>query len=483
MEASYRLRLREDLSAKGKGHSTIRNSIQGIGRYLKAFHQLQHTQPVPVVKPQIPGWRQSREVMAATSPYKHITWMTQSRYRLGMAQWPKDILDAFQEYRNLKKDSIQAVTLAGHVKCVESHLGYLSIEGKHRLDSLPPDARHKIGLKPYHDDRQTIIAPAVLSSWHDLFNLDGLKGFVTWHAWRIHTPFDAKVKERPPSKPSGRGRMVADAIQSIATTLERPEASTLRAYLSGLAHPKVIHNKSAAYHDFTFDELEQVAHALMDEARHMDISSRSNGKGPVQYPGGYAALRFQLGVVLMLGWRIPMRARNWSEMLLQTNLRHINGGWVIHFEGDELKIRTRRGEMNVFEMEIPQDCVPALEEYLNVWRPLLPHANEDRHVLLSLRNGGGMLQPKFLYEKIKTHVYRFTGKRFYLHLLRTIFTSNMLSSGMDINSVAYGLNDTPATVLKSYNEMQGAKHQQSLQEAYSRALNGNGQANGKGKTR
>ena len=40
--------------------------------------------------------------------------------------------------------------------------------------------------------------------------------------------------------------------------------------------------------------------------------------------------------------------------------------------------------------------------------------------------------------------------------LRTIFTSSMLSSGMDINSVAYGLNDNPATVLRAYNELQAA---------------------------
>jgi site-specific recombinase XerC len=189
-------------------------------------------------------------------------------------------------------------------------------------------------------------------------------------------------------------------------------------------------------------------------------------------------MRFQLGLVLMLGWRIPMRARNWSEALIGTNLRQVNGKWVFHFEGDELKIGTRRGQTNVYEMEIPSDVVPYLEEYLHVWRPKLPHADEDRHVLLGAKGGGGMMTPKTFYYRLKVHVFRLTGKRFYPHLLRTIFTSTMLNAGMDINSVAYGLNDNPATVLQSYNELQGGIHQQSLQAAYARALHGNSHGNG-----
>jgi site-specific recombinase XerD len=169
-----------------------------------------------------------------------------------------------------------------------------------------------------------------------------------------------------------------------------------------------------------------------------------------------------------------MRARNWCEALLETNLRKVNGVWLFHFEGDELKIATRRGETNVYEIEIPAEVVPYLEEYLTTWRPKLPRASEDRHVLLALRAGGGMLKPKDLYMKLKVHVYRHTKKRLYPHLLRTIFTSSMLSSGMDINSVAYGLNDNPATVLRAYNELQAGVHQQSLHDAYRRALNGNG---------
>jgi hypothetical protein len=475
VEISYRQQLRDYLTAQRKGHSTIRNSIQGIGQYLKAFHQLQQTLPVPVARPKTPRWAEAHKAMGEASPYKHATWLTSSRYVRHLDQWPADLLTPFEKYRRLKRDQLRPATLQGHVFSLESHVGYLSMTADERLDHLPIEARKKLGLKRYKDDLDTITAPPVLSSWNDLFVLSHVQGFVAWHAWRIHTDTDAKVYERQPSKPSTLGKMVANVLTYVAETLKRTkDARILRDYADSLPMPRKIHNKAAECHSFTFAELEEVALAMMDEARRMDIHTLHNGKGYVECPGGIAAGRFQLGLVLMLGWRIPMRARNWCEALLETNLRKVNGGWFFHFEGDELKIATRRGETNVYEIEIPLEVVPCLEEYLNVWRPKLPRADEDRHVLLALRSGGGMLKPKDLYMKLKVHVYRHTKKRLYPHLLRTIFTSSMLSSGMDINSVAYGLNDNPATVLRAYNELQAGVHQQSLQDAYRRALSGHG---------
>jgi glucan biosynthesis protein len=46
---------------------------------------------------------------------------------------------------------------------------------------------------------------------------------------------------------------------------------------------------------------------------------------------------------------------------------------------------------------------------------------------------------------------------------------------VDINSVAYALNDTPKTVLTSYNQLQAEKHRPIIHDANRRALsNGNG---------
>jgi hypothetical protein len=48
---------------------------------------------------------------------------------------------------------------------------------------------------------------------------------------------------------------------------------------------------------------------------------------------------------------------------------------------------------------------------------------------------------------------------------------------MDLNSVAFIMNDKPETVLQAYNELHAQQHQQAAQDFYRRVL-GNGNANG-----
>jgi hypothetical protein len=134
-----------------------------------------------------------------------------------------------------------------------------------------------------------------------------------------------------------------------------------------------------------------------------------------------------------------MRARNWCEAILDLNLKHEGGQWSWRFEGDELKIGTRRGEPNIFAPDVAPEVVPWLEEYLQRFRPQLPNASRDRHVFLSLR--GYPLTTPILLARLRVHVYRYTGKRFYTHLLRSLFMSHHMTSGIDLNSIAYAMND------------------------------------------
>ena len=192
-----------------------------------------------------------------------------------------------------------------------------------------------------------------------------------------------------------------------------------------------------------------------------------------KHPGAGAAIRFQTGLLLALAWRNPMRARNWCEACLGRHLNKQHGRWRWRFEGDDMKIGQRRGTPNIFEPDVSPDVAPALEEYLDHYRPQLPRASEDRHVFLS--RCGYPLNPDTLRAILQNHVYRYTGKRLYTHLLRSLFISHHLTNGVDINSVAFALNDTPATVLKSYNELMEEKHRPIIYEANQRALaNGHG---------
>jgi hypothetical protein len=392
---------------------------------------------------------------------------------LPMTQWPADIRTGFERWLVLKRDDLRPITKRNLTSALSAYLGYLVRTSAGRLEILRADSLTKLLRPRYADDHATITAPPVLASWDALFDVEAVRGFVCWHAWRIQTPKDARVIERSPSTPSCTGLKVTELLTWIAEALQPLSVSKpLRDYRNSLDDPVRIHDKRAEYHQFTRAEIDQIGQQIIDEARRMNITKRwTTHHIAVQYPGAHAAARFQLGLILRLAWRIPLRIRNWSEMLLDHNLRPVNGGWRLRFEGSELKVAKKRGELNVFQMDIDPDIIPVLEEFLTVWRPKLPHADEDRHVFLGAHGPrGGRLEETELSTKIRIHVYRLTGKRLYPHLLRTIFTSELLSAGVDINTVAYGLNDNPRTVLQAYNELQAGKHQQTLHEANRRAL-------------
>jgi hypothetical protein len=80
-----------------------------------------------------------------------------------------------------------------------------------------------------------------------------------------------------------------------------------------------------------------------------------------------------------------------------------------------------------------------------------------------------------LLTRLKVHTYRYTGKRLFTHLLRSLFMTHHLTNGVDINSIAYAMNDTPETILANYNELLADKHRPIIRDANRRALaNSNG---------
>jgi hypothetical protein len=476
VDGTYKDRLRTHLTAQGKGHSTVRNTIQDIGQFLRAHLDLPKAVPVMPPARKFPSWRATHAALAKASPYAHYTWVKGSGYWLQRQDWPEDIESRFKTFEDRRRVQVRPVTIENNQRMLEGYLGYLGMTPKARLEALPSEARAKLALKPYRHDLNAITATPQTHAWNDLFVLNYLESFVTWHAWRIHTARDAQVRERPPSKPSTMGRMVVETVRRLAHTLDRKRDFTaISAYFRRLPEPRKIHNKSAPYHQFTCAELEEVALTLISEARAMPLWEISQHNS---YPGTRPAQRFALGLVLMLGWRIPIRRRNWVEALIDTHLIKDNGVWHWRFEGDDLKVGMRNGETNIFDVEIPAEVTPYLQEYIDVWRPKFRYAATDRHVLLSQHpRGHGTITGRALSTKLLHHVYRLTGKRLSMHLLRTLFVSHAIKSGMDVNSVAFIMNDRVATILPFYNEFYAQEHQKAAQDFYRRALtpgNGNG---------
>jgi Phage integrase family len=457
VEGTYKDRLRTFLTDQGKGKVVIRNTVQEVGQLLRTWQQLPARTSIPQVQAR-QSLKQARATVKATSPYGHQAWMSRDFYRLREAHWPADAKAAWAEYRRKVRHQIRRPTLEQRHSYLEAVLGYLRLTPDERLEHLHPSVRRKLMLRRYEDDREEICAAPATEAWADAFAVDNLASFATWHAWRIHTPADAAIEDRPPFKPSHTGIEILDCMHLIAATMGYPTAEAILAYRRGLKFARLIHQKSAPYHEFTFEELEGIAHTIMQDARTMQTGVRWNGTGMVKNPGSKAAARFMLGLFVLIETRVPLRIRNWVEAILDKNLVKRDGIWHWVFSGDELKIARRRNGENILDIELDPEVAPYLEEYLDVWRKQLPHADENRHVFLSMR--GKTICYKDFYQKLRTHVHRLSGKWIYPHLFRTIFASQMLSRGAPINVVAYWLNDHPQTVMKMYNEMLQETNQQ-----------------------
>jgi Phage integrase family len=466
LEAEYRTHLRPYLQSLAKGHSTIRNTLQTLAQLWKAMHATDRTPPIRPIPQAIPGAFMARKYLGAESPYRRISWMALSRYHRPLSAWPEEIAQRWKTFERQRRHRVRASTRTNDAAKFSSYVSYLLMTPDERLAKLPEPAQALLHTNAYADDADDITTPPLLTQWDELFQIEALNSFLTWHAWRAH-PWDGPEPLIPParpSRPSSHGRMVVQKLGIVAHLTQHPAQAAMYELYRRLPHPKKMHDKRAPMHRFELAELEHIAQAVMAEARRMYIDPNAG------HPGAVQAIHFGSGLILALAWRNPMRARHWCEALLGKHLKQEEGHWHWHFEGEELKVGTREhgAKVNVFTPDVSPDVVPWLEEYLQNYRPNLPNAAHDPHVFLS--RCGRPLTLQTLNDRLRTNVYRYTGKRLYPHLLRSIFVSQHLTHGVDINSVAHGLNDTPATVLAAYNELQADKHRSILQAANQRAL-------------
>jgi hypothetical protein len=475
LEVDYRQRLMEYFEADPKGPHTVRNTLQSLAQLWRAWYQIapvdvtsEPRAPVVPTRPAIPKAIAAKAHLASISPYHHGAWLTQHPYAIPESQWPAEVRERWQADRRHQRHMVRPQTLKDDTRDVSAYVSYLLLSPEARLAQLHEHAQQKLTMRIWKDDLEEITRPPVLTSWDELFDTGRLNGFVTWQAWRVHPWDDQDRQDEKPSRPNTLGKMVVGTIRRLAHRLQRPEGPMIAALAKHLPSPKKMHNKTASLHLFDFSELEMVAQALMVEARRTRVQAHNS-----KQPGIKQAVRFATGLVLALIWRNPLRARNWCEAELGKHIRQVDGAWRWHFEGHELKIGERHGEVNVFEPDVDEDIRAAFQEYLDRYRPNLPNANRDRHVFLS--RWGTPLTTEALRTRLQIHCHRYTGKRLYTHLLRSLFTRIHLSAGLDLNSVAYALNDHPMTVLKAYNELVAEKHRPAIAEANRRALvNGNG---------
>ena len=350
-----------------------------------------------------------------TSPYKHTH--NAQRYRLRQAEWPPDIQAGWQAYRIACGRRLREATLAGYATCLETYFGYLYTIRKHQ------------------------------PTWEDLFDAEHLNAFVSWHG------------ERMGRDVSAHGWHVVIGAAAIAKVIKHPRADEVLVFSRTVELP-VLHRKRL-HHWVPLKQLDEIANACLAEGRRPYLSHAK-----VKSPGVRGATRFQRGLMLKLLTRIPMRSRNLREMRLGTNLvQDREGHWLLEFRGTQLKVAKRAGRTNEYLFDLTIHCppehddlLPALEEFLTVYRPRLPNSTPDGFVFLT--QIGTPYDVSTLRNELATLVARYTGQRFFPHMIRSIWGSEYLEDHPgDFTTVAEMLGNTVPVVIKTYYDIVPKAHQ------------------------
>ena len=403
-----------------QGRTMTAHNRDNILTDLRSFFKLADTQglltaplPVPLLRPTTTRLEYQRQQRGA-SPYQG-TYGPKVPYRLTLAQWPADIQRGWQDYTDILDRRIRASTLEKYVINLETYFGYLA---------------HIRGDTP---------------TWADLFRVDLLRPFVRWHSERLGR-----------DDPSAHAVNTVAMAAAIANVLELDQSrrQPLVAYAGGLKRPAPLRDKQR-YHWTTLPEIEAVANSLLAEGR-IPFVTRPRTK----HAGAVRAVRFQLGLILKLLVRVPLRQRNIRELHYPKHLWQdaTSGEWTLRLTGKELKVATRKGRTNVFEVRLsrlypkdgptPDDFIPTLEEFIKDYRPLLPNATTSPNLFLTQH--GKPYNASDLGKEIVSAMHRRTGVRLNPHVIRDIAATTLLRKGRSYDMVAALLGNTVATVIKHY---------------------------------
>jgi len=164
-----------------------------------------------------------------------------------------------------------------------------------------------------------------------------------------------------------------------------------------------------------------------------------------------SALHAGLSLMFRLWCYRPYRQRNMREMQLDENLhKDAHGTWFITFRGEQLKVASKRGRPNEFNLQFPETLVPVLEEYLSVWRPILVRKAGHPSSYVFLTQHGTPYNVRTLNTTTGAIVYRYTGKHWHPHIVRTVWATEQIRKGLDFLDVAKMLNDRLETVVATY---------------------------------
>ena len=165
------------------------------------------------------------------------------------------------------------------------------------------------------------------------------------------------------------------------------------------------------------------------------------------------AVKAQQSLIIRLLVRRPLPARCVCNMQLDRNLWGANGRWMIHFRAGEPNAMMRQPASS-YRVPFPEDLVQQLEEFLTVWRPMLP-GRDLSELFTSLT--GRPYTSSALNNVVRRVVRAHTGQATDVRRIRVIWATEFLKKTCDFAAAAEMLRETVKTVVHRYAHLKRAE--------------------------
>jgi hypothetical protein len=421
------------LAAQGKSSHTLRNTKNNLSRLWRLAETQGLFTPIPLIltpryDPRTKPHRSGSAVTDHTGTY------------LVYRDWPPALQESFTAFTlwatapvvpgrdaSLRK---RPTTLRNYQLAFEGYFGFL-----HRIEQ-----------------------PQALT-FDQLFDITLITKYVHWHVNELH---------HRPTKAiyNFLTRLLSLARQYRPLPDLRGQLLALR---KTLPIPVPTYNKNDAW--ISLAKLDEVGRSLWPRRTPESFAKKGYN---AQHPGLKSALHAGLSLMFRLWCFIPLRQRNVREMKLEENLyKDANDHWRLTFHDEQLKIASKRGRPNTFNVPFPPELVPFLEAYLSLWRPILLKKASQPSSYVFLSHSGTPYNYRTLHQVTSTQVYSYTGEHWHPHIVRTVWATEYIRKTGDFYRAAVMLNDKLETVMATYAHLRDENVAEEVYEILSR-YNGQG---------
>jgi integrase/recombinase XerD len=172
------------------------------------------------------------------------------------------------------------------------------------------------------------------------------------------------------------------------------------------------------------------------------------------------ACQYRDGMLIALLAYRPLRRRSLAELRLDTHLRRIGSGYVLALQGEN----TKSGQ--AFEFPVPKPLAPYLTRYLEHYRLLFPHRQDEQALWLSGK--GGALTGHAIYVRMCRRTETAFGTAINPHLFRDIAATTIAREAPEQLLVARDLltHASVDTTLRHYAQAQSVMAARALAAAF-----------------